>query len=667
MDRKERDKLRNPEGCNVDVQKFTFTLVNTGRRGVSKCDVPVVIPRKVYVPEEGTPAPESPFAPIPPLVISNEETTVTCPDGQFGSDVIVESGAFTTTVSFYGPTLPRLTAEQERYVTNVVGTYREALQTGNLNQEQIRTSLKVPDAYAAILHELIVAGLTAVNTSAIAAAESTIVCLFRSIPIVVSCPSGTVGDSIARGEGFRTSVISQEDANELAIAATTPICLHCNDTVVVSCPPTDSDLLTVTGSTIIHAGTFCDVSKEVMLARLEFAKTSALANCIYCNKESYIIPCPEDALGDSVVVEANSICLGTPEEALAVLNEAINLAPVCDFYNTEVRCRCDDKADSKLSPLYELTVQAGTVPGESRKDANEQAMDICLSTLRCRWKSKRQSDSTCGSGEVAIVPGVAPAGFVVSDISQDDADERAKDIARQLTQCAGEDNDGGGGGGGVPGGGAGCSINACGPTAASQDIANWAIGKNADGKCQLAGLMSVGQGAGNIPENDTFELFCRYDIKFVDCNANEIDAADIPNLKALKLPYSYRLYIPRPDDIHTAKTCKECASGVSLIHDIQNPPDDYHLESPLKQLNLRGLKSTNDIVPNDGPCITFNTIGYTGTRTVVSDVNVHFGTETFYKTTEEWVFENGLLKTVDGSTGEGGGSTVVTPPTTLIP
>lgn len=646
-----RNKLRQT-GCEVPVPKFKFTAPTNSKRRDEDCATTVVVPRKVYVPEEGTPAPAGAFEPLAPLVYNNTELTVSCPEGTFGPDVVVESGAFSTSVSFYAPQLPRLTDQQERYIVSEIDTIRPILETGTVNSPtDVRTLLKVSTDYATILFGLITDAKQLVQLLAVEAGDS-VACLYRSAPFTAYCPDGTVGIPIEREEGFRTSAVSQEQANTLATNATSPECFFCNEEVVVGCPPADSDLVTVSGLRTIPAGSICETDKQVMLDRVQIEIDTILSECLYCNKLGYVKACPADAVGQTLELPAQTFCFSTPEEVLAAIAEFENLVPDCDYFNSPVSCQCDDKAVKEISPLYDLVIPGGTIPGESVADATEQANELCLASLQCKWRNEAQRDNNCGSGEVAISEGFVPKDYITSDISQEDADEQAKSLAALFTVCAGEDDGGGGGPGGPGGGGAQCnSKNACGPTALSQDVAQWLLGPNPEGVCNLAGLMSLTQGAGNVPENDNFDLLCRYDIKAVDCDANELSTADAALFRELGLSYSYRLHIKRPDDIHDAKTCKECTQSVSLIHNIQQPPDDKPLLSPLKQLNLKGVKSTDDITPNDGPCLTFNTIGYNGPVTVLTDVTLT--EDILYKTFSVLEFRNGLLKTVDGQTGSG--------------
>lgn len=656
-DNRKREKIRQT-GCEVSVPKFKFTTPTASKRRDEDCATTFLVPRKVYVPEEGRPDPGAPFAPLSPLIYGNLPVTITCPENTFGADVVAEAGTFTTSVSFYSPQLPRLTDTQERYIVSVIDTIRPVLEGPPLDTSELRSLLKVSIDYATILSGLINTATDLVNTLALEAATDASVCLYRSQSLIAYCPEGTTGDSISREEGFRTSAVSQEDANLQAQNATEPECFFCNEETVVNCPPSGSDIVSVSGNIVIPAGTICDTDRAAMLSRLQFAVENALDDCLYCNKLTYTKECPSDAVGQSLELEAGTLCFSNPEDVLQSIIDFEESFPDCDYFNNQVDCKCDKDAVKEVSPLYEVIIPAGTIPGESVEDATIQAQELCTATLRCRWQNEAQRDAVCGLGEVAIVEGFVPKKFFTSDISQEDADEQAKTLATLLKQCA-EGDDGGGGGGGGPGGpgGRGCnSVNTCGDTAGSQDLANWVIGQDADGKCKIAGLMSLTQGAGNVPENEFFDLLCRYDIKFVDCEANEILPEQIPLYKSFGIPYSYRLHIKRPDDIHTAKTCKECMNSVSVIHSIQQPPDDKPLLSPLKQLNLKGVRNTDDISVNEGNCLTFNTRGYTGVVTVVTDVSI-IG-DLVYKNFANLDFKNGLLKTVDGYGG--GDTTVVT-------
>lgn len=387
------------------------------------------------VPQTGRLTPE-------PLTFGNAELELSCTAPGIGS-VTIAAGTFVEV--FHFTSIPQIPIDRLTFIAGLEQEeLDEFLDINEIDISRIKELTRVDTATA----QLILDGLTerrlSVEASAAAAAAASLVCVYENTEQTETCPSGALATDPATGAvnpavvaaGTFTSTGSQAEANALAadFAENLLVCLYANNEAVANCNDTfDSDFPNQSG---FAESIPVDVEPEGASSELRVG--------------SFTVP------SGAVIVTTNQA--NADETALNLARSNLN----CFYLNAETTKACTDlnppktgavveAVDDLAAPGNPVTVRAGVFTSREKQTGQEEAdtdaASYALSLLRCVWNSA-ETPVTCPSVEVRenlvinpdeekspVFSFTAPAGFYVSSISQQDADNQAEILARGQLDC----------------------------------------------------------------------------------------------------------------------------------------------------------------------------------------------------------------------------------------
>jgi hypothetical protein len=254
---KRRERIRNDS--DLGAMRKLFGWLPFRRREVEN-DVTDVetstIPVEVL--ESGTPLFFDDLPPIPAVTILSPQVIVECPSGSNTAPLVADVGTLRSEYNFSVLLLNRF-----EYI-NVLGADSEALEAfakGELTPEEMSTLFGLPIGKATQAVEAVNSLLLELSDAVRSNLQSLLSCWYPSDEVTVSCPTGTVGNSVTLPAGARVSPISKAEANSLALAEASRklFCEYVNNRIDVVCPsvadPVWAPLVSVTGGGTIAAGT----------------------------------------------------------------------------------------------------------------------------------------------------------------------------------------------------------------------------------------------------------------------------------------------------------------------------------------------------------------------------------------------------------------------------
>ena len=316
-----------------------------------------------------------------------------------------------------------------------------------------------------------------VNEEAQSLAESRLTCYFGNDEIILTCESG-VGGSVYIPANKILSLESKEDANNRArsMAESQLVCTFYNERIELYCDDDKDGQLALENENnpiIVESGEFQSTESQEAANALAMEYAQSMLQCQWGN-DKMSMDCPNGSFlqdgSSSVVIEANTYLSDiSKEDANNLANQDLLSQLACTYSNDEVILECDDDIYEKASSTP-VVVPAGTfTSSESKEDANNLAQSYAESMLICAWGNDDLPKLKCPSGvDYAIEQGgeAIPANTYISYTSKEDANNIAS-IAQQATLiCISEDQIGGGGGTTIninPDGGGcgGCTSTCC--------------------------------------------------------------------------------------------------------------------------------------------------------------------------------------------------------------
>lgn len=124
-----------------------------------------------------------------------------------------------------------------------------------------------------------------------------------------------------------------------------------------------------------------------------------------------------------------------------------NVSTFTGLYNLGT-CSTGPWPDTNPSPTSNTTTYVSYTPpnatGSYKQEANDLAQSIVNGFVRCFYLNDQQISEPCDLGQITVKLGVVKAGEVISMISKEDANERAKLMAESLKVCLSPDQTCGG-------------------------------------------------------------------------------------------------------------------------------------------------------------------------------------------------------------------------------
>lgn len=637
----DRAKRRNKD-CSIPAQTNSSWAkgIFRNRRKLPCDEHPSHLPDTIYVPEEGPVAPPTIIV-LPELIVQNTKQTASCILPAVGNTVTVAPGLFKESIFILS--LISLDESRQLVLQQKVNSVTQIILT-DISPSWFQNNLGVTVAESNILSNAATAAFVRVNNSAFQAAQLGLVCTYYNNPVTVTCPDGGAGTPVTIAQGTFTSSTSQADADSLALDAANNqlVCNFCNPDIKIECP--DPNSYNVDGNTTIAAGTFCFDSAAALDAFVK-GVTEVSATCVYYNP-ILTKSCPSPSTTLPSTIPANTVSFTNAQDLQDFIADFYATPLDCQYPNKVVTCSCNSDY-SAFSQTAVYQVPNGTFVGVSSDEANTLAQELCESSLACLYCNDEQTDDICPKGLTLQTAGHADKCQFSSTESKDDANNQAKAYAEATKICV-EPNSGGGDGGGG-GGGSDCKIvNTCPDTVGDQGFANWFAGQGSEGKCQLAGLLSNVEGAGEICDGPD-EVYQRYDFRIISCDGHIFSStAAQTDLRALGFPYSYRLFIRHPKAIYNVKT----PVGESIVKEVvdwEDTEDQCAEPSDKQQITFKGFNESDDIKFDiDDDSIEFDTKGQTDDVEIVTGITYTPGPGgivynlTSTKTTLR--FKNGLYK-----------------------
>lgn len=437
MDKRAKREARRKIYCTVGIVGGGW--VDSPSRTSSPCDSVEVLPDKYYIPESGETVADIYQYPVP-ILAANQEVTKKCPqigDGQTGDPVTISASAYVTPVPW--SEAGRLESWQIRHLRNLPTVEASAFMNSNAgNMASVMGYFQFTEDQAESFSSAFLEAVSDLNDFAERQADTKLVCVFRSIPMVIRCPGSTitledncigqaefelVGDDVVLPEGFRESLISQEDADTRArLAGNASLrCLYQNkfDIELDCCldiPPSEAGGAYYSLVKIGEAGTV-----KYLAGELSGESIDELTQIIQVNRRVDIgcrcsVTDPTQLYSGPIVSE-DCVDIGgwiTSED---------------EFCSDRVECSCPPDAVPNKLVLPECYVK-----DFSKKEATDMAKVECADTLVCQWCNDEQTGE-CEPGGILIDAFVVKAGEVCSFDSKDDANQQAKELADSQTVC----------------------------------------------------------------------------------------------------------------------------------------------------------------------------------------------------------------------------------------
>ena len=445
-------------------------------RRVDPCEIPPATPAEVFVVPAARPPPviTTPYR-VPTLDVGNQPQTQTCADkedaGPVGDSVTVPADTLLETVTLLD--IPNLTDAQGRFIAGLADDVLRSLLTADV--VTVARICKLNTSQAAFVVGAIATAQAAANGRAIDLAQLSLICVWLNEAQTANCPDGAIAtgspspavpppvNTVTIAAGLFSSSTSQDNANSQALAAgqqqlnciwhNAAVTRTCQDNGFTEAVPVDQAPLSPkvsrrVGVVTIAAGVLASTDGQIdadsraqQLADSQlvcfYLNAEVTRDCVSIGKQGTAVVGPGvDAPGNPVTIPAYTITsqLSTPDATAEAVVLAVSLLS-CFWLNAEVKVSCPEQTinpglpgevvvqPSDKSLVKDVVIAAGTVRSDiSQEDADTQAVEIATEQLDCLYCNKEVKPvCTQPPGSLDITTGVPANTYCSNDAAASQA------------------------------------------------------------------------------------------------------------------------------------------------------------------------------------------------------------------------------------------------------